>query len=216
LDHLGIGQFFATGLSGGAPYVLATACLLPDRVRAASVCGGSGPLDMPGALRGAAPARWAGYRLAHHWPGMFRWVVRHTTDPRKNAKEFARRYTRHNPPADQAIIADPGFHQMYVANFTEAGRQGLDAFAEEVILAAKPWGFRLEDIRVPVRIWHGDLDNSTPPNMARGMAKKIPSSTLTILPGQGHMFVYGPLWRQILADLLAADMGRRTGSVAVE
>lgn len=204
LDHVGIGEFAATGVSGGGPYVLATAHCLPARARAVSVCGGSGPLELPGALRGAAPARQAGYLLARHLPGLFRQVVRRTTDPRKNAEGFVRHYTRHNPPVDQAIIADPEFREMYRANFAEALRQGSDAFADEVILASRPWGFRLEDIRVPVHLWHGDLDNSTPLGMARGMAGRIPTAKLSILPGEGHMFVYGPRWRSVLGDLLAA------------
>jgi pimeloyl-ACP methyl ester carboxylesterase len=94
---------------------------------------------------------------------------------------------------------------MYLANFAEAYRQGFDAFADEVILAARPsWGFRLEDIQVPIRIWHGDLDNSTPLAMAKTMAARIPKAKLTILPGEGHMFAYGPLWHSILSDLLGA------------
>jgi pimeloyl-ACP methyl ester carboxylesterase len=205
LDHLGINDFVTTGVSGGGPYVLACAYYLGNRVRAASVCGSSGPLDAPGALKGAAPMRRIGYLLARFFPGMFRWTLRRTTDPRKDAEKFVRRFTSHNPPADQAIIAQQEFHEMYLANFVEAFRQGFDAFADEVILASRPsWGFRLEDIDVPVRIWHGDLDNSTPLAMARAIVERIPSSTLTVLPGQGHMFTYGPLWRLILNDLLTA------------
>ncbi len=202
LDHLGIGRFLTVGVSGGGPYALAIARTWPDRVRAAGICGGSGPLELPGALRGAAPARRAGYLLARHLPGLFRQVVRRVPDPRRSASGFTRWYTRHNPAADQEIIANPDFYRMYLENFTEAWRQGPRAFADEVILAARPWGFRLEDIAVPVRFWHGELDNSTPLGMARGMTARIPGASLTILPGQGHLFVYGPLWRTILADLL--------------
>ena len=204
LDHLGIGNFAVTGVSGGGPYVLATAYCLPERVRGVSVCGGSGPLELPQALRGAAPARRAGYLLARHAPWLFRWFLRHTTNPGKEPEKFSRRYTRHNPPADQAIIAAPAFHEMYLANFAEAARQGLDAFADEVILGSKAWGFDLRDINVPVHIWHGEVDNSTPLAMAKGMAERLPTASLTILPGQGHMFIYGPLWRTVLSELLAA------------
>jgi len=203
LEHLGVGAFAVAGISGGGPYALATAYRLPDRVRAVSVCGGSGPLELPGALRGATPVRRAGYLLARHAPWLFRWFLRHTTHPSKQTEKFIRRYTRHNPPADQAIIADPAFHEMYIANFTEAARQGLDAFADEVILASKPWGFDLRDIAVPVHIWQGELDTSTPSAMAKGMAARIPAATLSVLPGEGHMFIYGPLWRAVLSELLS-------------
>jgi pimeloyl-ACP methyl ester carboxylesterase len=203
LDNFGIDSFATTGLSGGGPYVLACAACLPGRVRAASVCGSSGPIDTPGVLRGTAPVRRFGYLLARHYPSLFRWVLGRTTDPRVNAERFVKQYTAHNPPVDQAIIIEPEFRKMYLANFTEAFRQGFDAFADEVILAAQPsWGFRLEDIQVPVRIWHGDLDNSTPPAMAKVLATRIPGARLTVLPDQGHLFAYGPIWHSILSDLL--------------
>jgi pimeloyl-ACP methyl ester carboxylesterase len=46
-DHLGLDRFAAVGASGGGPYALATAAVLPDRVtRCATVVGG-GPHDAP-------------------------------------------------------------------------------------------------------------------------------------------------------------------------
>jgi pimeloyl-ACP methyl ester carboxylesterase len=202
LDQLGVDRFRVAGVSGGGPYVLATAWRWPDRVIASSVCGGSGPLDLPAALSGAAPVRRAGYLLARHLPGLFRRVVRAYSDPRRDPEAFIRRYTAHNPPADQAILADPEFRVMYAANFSEAYRQGPEAFADEVILGSRDWGFDLAEIRGPVHFWHGELDNSTPIGMSRGMAGRVPKSRLTILPGQGHLYVYGALWREILLDLL--------------
>jgi pimeloyl-ACP methyl ester carboxylesterase len=204
LGTLGVARFLAAGVSGGGPYVLAAAWRWPDRVLAASVCGGSGPLTLPGALRGIAPARRAGYLLARHAPWLFRATVRRMAAPTVPAEEFVHRYTAHNPPADQAILANPAFRRAYLANNAEALKQGADGFADEVILASRDWGFDLREIRVPIHFWHGEADNSTPLGMAEGMAAATPGSRLTRLPGQGHLFVYGPEWRAILTDLLAA------------
>ena len=209
LDDLGIGTFRVVGVSGGGPYALATAWRRPDRVIAASVCGGSGPLELPGALRGAAPVRHAGYLLARHAPALFRWIIRRKAGAAVDPETFVRDYIAHNPPADQAIFREPTFRATFIANNREARRQGPDAFADEVILGARPWGFDLRDITVPVHFWQGDLDNSTPPGMARGMAAAVPGSRLTMLPGQGHVFIYGGLWRTILVDLLASGDGVR-------
>jgi pimeloyl-ACP methyl ester carboxylesterase len=203
LDHLGIGEFLAVGVSGGGPFVLAIAHAMPDRLRAAAVCGGSGPLDHADALKGAAPVRRAGYLLARYLPAVFRLVVARITGG-KSPEAFAHWYTRHNPASDQAIISGVEFHSMYVANFAEALCQGPAAFADEVTLASRSWGFELEHVRIPVHFWHGELDNSTPIGMSRSMAVRVPSSELTILPGQGHLFVYGPQWRRILGELVAA------------
>jgi len=204
LDHLSIDRFFVGGISGGGPYVLATAWRWPGRVRAAAVCGGSGPLTLPGALREMTPSRRAGYLAARHVPWLFRAAARRMAGPTVSGEDFARRYTAHNPPADQAILAAPEFRRRYIANKAEALRQGPGAFADEVILGSRDWGFALHEIRVPVHFWHGDGDNSTPAGMSEGMAAAIPGSRLTRLPGEGHLFAYGPHWRAILADLLAA------------
>ncbi len=200
MDHLQLAKFRVAGVSGGAPYALATAWRWPDRVAAACVCGGSGPLDLPGALRGAAVSRQAGYWVARRWPWLLRRAIRRQTQ--QSIEEFARRYTAHNPAADQALIAQPDFRAMYLANLKEGLRQGWRAFADEVMLVARPWGFDLAEIRVPVHLWHGDRDTSTPLAMSEGMAARIPRSALTILAGHGHLFAFGPLWRPILTDLM--------------
>lgn len=200
MDHLQLAKFRVVGVSGGAPYALATAWRWPDRVLAGCVCAGSGPLDVPGALRGAAMSRQAGYWVARRWPWLLRRAIRRQTQ--QSIEEFARRYTAHNPAADQALIAQPEFRAMYVANLKEGLRQGWQAFAADVMLVARPWGFDLGEIRVPVHFWHGDRDTSTPLAMSEGMAARIPRSALTTLAGHGHLFVFGPLWRPILTDLL--------------
>lgn len=76
-----------------------------------------------------------------------------------------------------------------MASYAEATRQGLDAFAWDVRLVSRGWGFALEEIEVPVWIWHGAEDNCTPVGMARAMAEGIPGAELRIEEGVGHMLV---------------------------
>jgi pimeloyl-ACP methyl ester carboxylesterase len=82
----------------------------------------------------------------------------------------------------------------------EAFRQGPAAFAEELALVARPWGFRLEDVAVPTWLWHGEQDVSTPPAMGRTLAAAIPGCIARFVPGEGHLIAYA-LWREILAAL---------------
>ncbi|MGA3124745.1 MAG: alpha/beta hydrolase [Polyangiaceae bacterium] len=82
----------------------------------------------------------------------------------------------------------------------EAFRQGPTAFATELALAAGPWGFRLEDIRVPVHLWHGELDVSTPVAMGRYLAATIPGCHATFVSAEGHFVAYAK-WAEILAAL---------------
>ncbi len=90
---------------------------------------------------------------------------------------------------------------MFIANYAEAARQGVTAFADEVILVSKPWGFRLQDVTAPVHLWHGEEDRNTPMAMARAMAAAIPNCRTTYLPDEGHLFLF-VRWREILQELL--------------
>jgi pimeloyl-ACP methyl ester carboxylesterase len=58
----------------------------------------------------------------------------------------------------------------------------VDAFAWELQLAARPWGFSLSDIRVPVAVWHGGKDNSVTPVMGKRIAAAIPAPSYTCSP----------------------------------
>ncbi|MGB8298985.1 MAG: hypothetical protein WCG85_26440 [Polyangia bacterium] len=111
-------------------------------------------------------------------------------------------FLRHNPAADQALLARPEVRALCVRNFEEHLRQGVQAFAEEVCLASRPWGFALGGIGCPVDIWHGTLDSSTPPAMAREMARQFPNCQTHFLEGEGRLFIYGERWREILLRLL--------------
>ncbi len=206
-DHLGFEHFAAVGTSGGGPFLAACAYKLGERMTRAAIVGGSGPLDDPTVLAGMARERRIGYGLARHAPFLLRLAIGWRGDPRRNPQRFFDRYTRHNPPADQVILQRPDVRAMFLASYAEATRQGIDAFAHEVELAAKPWGFPLQGIRVPVTLWHGELDNSTPVGMAQAMAAAIPNATLRIIPGEGHLvFLTG--WHEIVHDLLRT---RETG-----
>jgi pimeloyl-ACP methyl ester carboxylesterase len=201
-DALGLRQFALVGASGGGPFVAACAYKHASRVTRAAILGGSGPLDAPGALRGITLQRRVGYVIARHVPALFRLVVGWYGDPRRDPERFFARYTAHNPPADQALLARPEIRAMFLASYREATRQGPDAFAWEVQLVARSWGFRLGELRVPVTIWHGTEDNSTSPEMARAMARAIPGARLHLVDGEGHLFFLSR-WHEILLELLA-------------
>ena len=200
-DHLGIDRFAVAGISGGGPYAAACAYRIPDRLTGAAILGGFGPVYLAEMTGGMPRERLLAIWLVRYAPWLLRplfWLFRH---PGRNPERFFDRYTAHNPPADRVFLDRPDVRARMIDNYCEAARQGVRGFAWEVLIVTRPWGFRLEDIRVPVHIWHGDRDTSTPLAMARAMAQAIPHSRLTILPGEGHLLLFGH-WESILADLL--------------
>ena len=63
------------------------------------------------------------------------------------------------------------------------------AAAQDFALFCTDWGFRLDDIDVPVDLWHGDDDRNVPVSHGRLQAERIPGARFHLCPGQGHMLV---------------------------
>jgi pimeloyl-ACP methyl ester carboxylesterase len=201
-DSLGIEKFAVVGHSGGGPHTLACAFALPERITVATILSGAGPVDAPGATNGVTLMNKLGFKFGQYipWPigrAITSLVFRERcANP---AKYMDNDKTR--PPADEEIIGRPEIRELCVKTEVEAFRFGLKGMAWDVRLITRPWGFPLEEIEVPVRIWHGTADNVTSIRMAQYMAGKIPNSQLTICPDEGHMLLI-PHWAEILSQLI--------------
>jgi pimeloyl-ACP methyl ester carboxylesterase len=191
-DALDIDSFAVAGMSGAGPYLAACAFALPSRVRAVGMLGVVCPLDAPGATHGMTLRRRLMYRalpLAPLAVPLLRALGAHG---------IQRMMTDDVPARDRELIAR--FAAPYAAMKREAFRQGPGAFAAELALVARPWGFRLEDIRVPVHLWHGELDVSTPVAMGRHLATAIPGCHARFVPDEGHFLAYAR-WAEIVLAL---------------
>jgi pimeloyl-ACP methyl ester carboxylesterase len=80
-----------------------------------------------------------------------------------------------------------------------------------VALATRPWGFRLEEIAVPVHLWHGQDDRNAPADLARGVAAAIPGCHAVFVQG-GHTAPFAHL--DEILDVVRQPHGRpdRPGS----
>lgn len=51
---------------------------------------------------------------------------------------------------------------MFLDDLLNGSRKQLAAPFADVIAFARDWGFRLDEVKVPVRWWHGDHDHIVP------------------------------------------------------
>jgi len=72
----------------------------------------------------------------------------------------------------------------------ESYRQGARGVVNEAVMFTKPWGFRMEDIAVPVLLWHGTEELNAPLSMAKEMERRIPNCTATYYEGEGHLYFF--------------------------
>jgi len=201
-DALKLDKFAMVGHSGGSPHALACAYGVPERITGVAIIAGAGPVDAPDATEGITMLHWLGLKFGQYipwtlWRLIIGWVFREVgADPTKSLD----RDRDSRPLVDNEIFDIPEIRELCIQSDLEAYRHGLLAFAWDTRLLTRPWGFNLNEIKVPVHLWHGTLDNSTTMAMARYMSKNIPNSDLTVCKGEGHMLLI-PHWEEILTTL---------------
>ena len=67
---------------------------------------------------------------------------------------------------------------------------------------AQPWGFALEDVGIPVRLWHGMEDRAFSVHLAEEVAKRLPNCKARFVDGAGHYSLPIHHMHGILQDLI--------------
>lgn len=84
----------------------------------------------------------------------------------------------------------------------EALRQGTRGAFHESLLTVSDWGFRLQEIQMPIRLWHGEADQSVPAAMARYAASAIPQCEAKFYADEGHLSVFKKYAEEIIRSLV--------------
>jgi pimeloyl-ACP methyl ester carboxylesterase len=206
-DELAIDQFRMLAISGGAPYAYATAVVVPERVRAIAIAGGVIPFAELKDLQGLLPLYRLMLVLYRNRPYLLRQFFR-LAQPLLSY----RAPIRLRPlllkmlllrPCDAASLRD---HAAFEAIF-ESQRRAWRGSAEGVMLDAQiyaqPWGFAMEDVRVPVRLWHGTEDRAFAVRLAAEVAGRLPNCESRFIRNEGHYSLPIRYMRQILEDLIS-------------
>lgn len=188
-NRLGIDRFAVAALSGGGPYAMACAAKLSERVVAAAILGGVAPSRgleaASGGLVGFA-TRFAPFLEAARVPlGHSLWAAVQLARPL--GPLGVRAYAAISPEGDKRVFERADMRAMFLDDLNTASRRQFHAAPADVVLFVRDWGFRISDITIPVRFWHGDSDNIVPLSHAEHMAALVPDSQLTVRGGESHL-----------------------------
>ena len=206
-DYLGIHDFRMLAISGGAPYAYATATAMPQRVRAIAIVGGAPPLAEISDSNGLLP--------------LYRWMLAlYRTQPRLLRRLFylarpvlsLRPPLRFRPvllkmllmrPCDAESLRDAAAFEAIFESQRRAWRASAEGVVADAQIYAQPWGFAIEDVRVPVRLWHGKEDRAFSVHLAEELANRLPNCRARFVDDAGHYSLPIRHMRDILKDLIS-------------
>jgi pimeloyl-ACP methyl ester carboxylesterase len=207
VDHLDIGEFRMLAISGGAPYAYATAAAMPQRVRAIAIVGGAPALAELTDTKGLLP--------------LYRWMLAlHRTRPRLLRRLFylARPVLSLRPPirlrplllkvlllrpCDAESLRDAAAFEAIFESQRRAWRTSAEGVMADAQIYAQPWGFTIQDVRVPVRLWHGKQDRAFSVHLVEELAKRFPDCKAHFIDDAGHYSLPIRHMREILEDLIS-------------
>lgn len=202
--HLGIDRFRILGISGGAPYAYVTAWAMPERVEAITVVSGAPPIaelqDRSGLLKFY---NWLLAARGLH-PGLLR-IVFHILRPFALMKLPIRvrpLLLRFLQPCDANVLRDSHSFEACFESARQAWRSSAAGVMTDAEIYAKPWGFPLEEVGIPVRLWHGKKDRTFSFLLAEQIAARLPNCEFHLVEETGHYSLPIRHTHEILADLL--------------
>jgi pimeloyl-ACP methyl ester carboxylesterase len=207
-DHLGAERFLVAGWSGGGSSALACAALLPDRVRAAVTLAGLAPPVEAGEVW----TTWFSGDMVDEIRALPRkHPAERETEYRQAAQSFAEltgeqlQVSENQSAADKAALIEvPEVAEWLARSLQSSVSAGIWGWMDDDLAWARPWGFDVADIRVPVVIRHGDEDGFVSIEQGRWLAAHIPGAQFDEMPGGGHTTVGVPIDPVITALLDAA------------
>jgi pimeloyl-ACP methyl ester carboxylesterase len=207
-DALGMGRFGVVGWSAGTCYVFACAALIPGRLTGAAGTTSAAALyylfDQDAEIREQligdddravlAVLHERGREAAERYAAddAAEWVSDLAEDPGGIVEG--------SDTGDEWFLEDADRKTAFVEGIRESVRQGAVAMAPQFVAQVAPWGFRLEDITIPVHVWAGANDGITPPERMRLVAEKIPLVTFTVWDDVGHAGL-AKHFREVLREL---------------
>jgi pimeloyl-ACP methyl ester carboxylesterase len=210
LDRLGASRAFVLGWSGGGPHALATAALLPERVRSAAVIAGVAPYPAPGIdwFEGMGTENVEEFNAAldgpealiafkeRAWP-LFRDIT---------GAQVADALGDLIDDVDRGSLTG-AFAEWAAATWREGLREGYWGWFDEDLAFARPWGFDPVAIQVPVHIWQGGHDRMVPVAHGRWLVAHCGSACPHLDPAQGHLTLMVDSLEAILDELVAPPGG---------
>ncbi len=206
LAHLGIDEVVTLGWSGGGPRSLACAALLPACRAATSLAGiapvGQGGMDQDAWLADMGPENVRDFLASREGAE----AVQPYADEQAagmtglTGEQVAASFGELLSDVDAAAVTGE-FADFLAASSGRAAAQGSVGLRDDSLAIARPWGFDVAAIGVPVSVWQGRHDRMVPFGHGAWLADHVPGARRHLYEDEGHLTLVAQLDR-IVDDLL--------------
>ena len=207
-DTLGIDAFYAVGVSTGGAYALATAAIVPDRVRGVVACCALTDLRNDDVKRQLlamsdwskifeASSRDEAMELAAGQFGADGSLLLNPTAMENQNIALA--------PRDMELFLDPAFLVGMLESAPAMFTFGVEGYADDRLADGPGWGsFDVDAVRCPVVVLHGEADTVCPVINAYATADIVPNAELHITTDDGHFSIVGHV-PEVLAEMAKGE-----------
>jgi pimeloyl-ACP methyl ester carboxylesterase len=191
VDALGVERYVSVGGSGGCPHSFACGALSVRCLAAAAIAAPT-PFDADGIewLAGMGEANVEEFSAALEGPTALEPILeREATELLESTPDQIKEvWASVLPPVDAAVLTGERAEHAKVS-FDRALAQGIAGWRDDDLAFTKPWGFELDEIRVPTLLWQGAQDLMVPVAHARWLAERIPGVEAHITEEDGHLSI---------------------------
>ena len=187
LDALGIGQVSVVGVSGGGRYACSCAVAWRGRARAVALISSTASADLPGVRASWSRQDRQIYGLASRAPLAFRATLAKIARDVQRDPQAVRALFNDVSEPDRRTLEGPDLQGLLPRVMREAFRHGTRGVAWDYKQEARPWRVDLRSIDVPVDVWHGTEDTIVSPQQSRALSAAVPTTTLHLVDGEGHI-----------------------------
>lgn len=188
-DKLKINKFSIISQSGGCAYGFACAYAAPERVLQLSVVSALTPPDMALVNKEVSFKTRLAVSIFKKCPS---WLLIKMYDSmyktiKKNPESFYNKIYKKASEVEKKLLITTDYYTVYTQTVLDALKNGSLATVADIRLCFNPWGFNLNDISVPVQIWHGQDDKSSPVQLVETMQKTLKRCEARYIQGESHM-----------------------------
>jgi pimeloyl-ACP methyl ester carboxylesterase len=184
VDALGLDTFSVLGTSGGGVYAAACAARIPERLHSAVIVSGGWRMDQPHLLAHLPFTIRLTWLLAKRAPMLLGvWLKSMAASVDGDLSKLKRLL----PQPDYDAFESAGRYETFGYILREALRQGGKGPAWDMRLYVHPFDIRLQDIHMPLHVFHGEKDGNVPIALVREALAALPTAQLTTYPHEAHL-----------------------------